>query len=174
MAQWSSWEKKRHPDNPVVFMDVEIQGHNVGRMYFEVKSPRGGPPIARVPHTPPSSSPLLTLRANPCVGGASWETPGGGEQTILPSRETSGSMEERNGHHSCPWRFYLRRERWRRSSRWRQGRARDKGEIPWTGSDSMMRVLAEAFGALAEIFAAETSGWLIWGGGRMQLPCSGC
>mmetsp|Transcript_13972 Transcript_13972/g.27591 ORF Transcript_13972/g.27591 Transcript_13972/m.27591 type:complete len:183 (+) Transcript_13972:51-599(+) len=36
MAQWSSWEKKRHPDNPVVFMDVDIQGHNVGRMYFEL------------------------------------------------------------------------------------------------------------------------------------------
>lgn len=37
MAQWSSWEKKRHPDNPVIFMDVEIQGHNVGRIYFEVR-----------------------------------------------------------------------------------------------------------------------------------------
>jgi hypothetical protein len=38
MAQWSSWEKKRHPDNPVVFMDLEIQGHNVGRIYLEVKA----------------------------------------------------------------------------------------------------------------------------------------
>jgi hypothetical protein len=36
--QWSSWEKKRHPDNPVVFMDVEIQGHPAGKMYIEVQN----------------------------------------------------------------------------------------------------------------------------------------
>jgi hypothetical protein len=35
--QWSSWEKKRHPDNPVVFLDVEIQGHPAGKIYIEVR-----------------------------------------------------------------------------------------------------------------------------------------
>jgi len=24
MAQWSNWDKKRHPDNPVVFFDIDI------------------------------------------------------------------------------------------------------------------------------------------------------
>ena len=30
-----TWETKRHPDNPVVFFDVSIGGHNAGRIVIE-------------------------------------------------------------------------------------------------------------------------------------------
>mmetsp|Transcript_45952 Transcript_45952/g.144146 ORF Transcript_45952/g.144146 Transcript_45952/m.144146 type:complete len:183 (-) Transcript_45952:48-596(-) len=38
MAQWSSWDKKRNPENPVVFFDIDIQGHSAGRIVMELYS----------------------------------------------------------------------------------------------------------------------------------------